>query len=172
MKEEILKLRAEGKTFNEIKDILGCSKGTISYHCSEGQKEKTINRKRKSRKDNPLMNKINVFRDRVRDFQRNRHNGTFVDGRTHDLNMEEVLNKIGDNPKCYLTGRDIDIYNTSAYHLDHIHPVKKGGDNSIANLGIACKDANFAKRDLLLEDFIQLCKDVLGHQGYTITKGK
>lgn len=41
MKEEILKLREEGKTYNEIKLILGCSKGTISYYCGNGQKEKT-----------------------------------------------------------------------------------------------------------------------------------
>ncbi len=35
MKEKILKLRGEGKTYNEIKKILNCSKGTISYHCSK-----------------------------------------------------------------------------------------------------------------------------------------
>lgn len=29
MKERILELRAEGKTFNAIKSILGCSKSTI-----------------------------------------------------------------------------------------------------------------------------------------------
>ena len=50
MKEEILKLRKEGKTYNEIVKILGCSKGTVSYHCSDGQKEKTLNRNRKIRK--------------------------------------------------------------------------------------------------------------------------
>lgn len=33
MKEEIVKLRKEGKTFNEIKKIVGCAKSTISYHC-------------------------------------------------------------------------------------------------------------------------------------------
>lgn len=32
-KKEILKLRNEGKTYNEIKDILGCTKSTISFHC-------------------------------------------------------------------------------------------------------------------------------------------
>lgn len=35
MKEEILKLRKEGKSYNEIKEILKCSKATISYHCSK-----------------------------------------------------------------------------------------------------------------------------------------
>ena len=35
MKEKIIKLRNEGKTYNEIKEILKCSKSTISYHCSK-----------------------------------------------------------------------------------------------------------------------------------------
>lgn len=34
MKEKILNLKREGKTYNEIKDILGCSISTISYHCN------------------------------------------------------------------------------------------------------------------------------------------
>lgn len=33
LKNEILKLRNEGKNYNEIKVALGCSKATISYHC-------------------------------------------------------------------------------------------------------------------------------------------
>ena len=40
MKDEILKLRSEGKTYSEIKKELGCSKSTISYYCGKGQKEK------------------------------------------------------------------------------------------------------------------------------------
>lgn len=35
MKEQILKLREEGKTYNEISKELGCAKSTISYHCSK-----------------------------------------------------------------------------------------------------------------------------------------
>jgi hypothetical protein len=31
--DSILKLRASGKSYNEIVNILGCSKGTVSYHC-------------------------------------------------------------------------------------------------------------------------------------------
>lgn len=37
MKEKILKLRKEGKTYNEIKKILGCAKSTISYHCTKNE---------------------------------------------------------------------------------------------------------------------------------------
>lgn len=41
MKEDILRLRKEGKSYNKIKELLGCSKGTISYHCGAGQIAKT-----------------------------------------------------------------------------------------------------------------------------------
>lgn len=33
MKNDVIKLRNEGKTYNEIKKITGLSKSTISYHC-------------------------------------------------------------------------------------------------------------------------------------------
>lgn len=33
-KNEILKLKNEGKTYNEIVKILGCTKSTISFHCN------------------------------------------------------------------------------------------------------------------------------------------
>lgn len=39
MKNEILKLRSEGKSYNEIKNILGCAKSTISYHCTKIKKD-------------------------------------------------------------------------------------------------------------------------------------
>ncbi len=59
MKEKIIQLREQGKTYNEIKNELGCSKGTISYHCGEGQKEK--HRKthlKKKRKNKEWLEKL------------------------------------------------------------------------------------------------------------------
>lgn len=44
LSEDILRLKAEGKTYNEIRAALGCSKGTISYHLGEGQKDKALRR--------------------------------------------------------------------------------------------------------------------------------
>ena len=46
MKEQILKLRQEGKTYKEITEILGCVKSTISYYCGKNQKQKMLNRKK------------------------------------------------------------------------------------------------------------------------------
>ena len=42
MKEKIIELRKNGKTYNEIKLILGCSKSTISYHCSKISENESI----------------------------------------------------------------------------------------------------------------------------------
>lgn len=39
MKEKILDLRKEGKSYSEISNILKCSKATISYHLSESVRE-------------------------------------------------------------------------------------------------------------------------------------
>ena len=60
VKEKILELRLKGYNYNQIKKEVGCSKGTISYHCGEGQKEKTKFRTTK-RRGNPLVGKINRF---------------------------------------------------------------------------------------------------------------
>lgn len=46
MKDKILQLRSEGKSYKQIKIILNCSSGTIAYHCGDGQKEKANQRKR------------------------------------------------------------------------------------------------------------------------------
>lgn len=52
MKDEILALRALGKTYTQIKDKLGCSLSTISYYCNPVQKEKTVQRTRDRRSVN------------------------------------------------------------------------------------------------------------------------
>lgn len=195
IKKEILRLRDEGKSYKEIQKELGCSKGTISYHCGEGQKEKSQNRQRKLRKDNVLIRKVDHFKQptahrkerqkkedelvsgttkrlqsKADDFQRERA------GRGHGKHLEkafsykDVLDYYGEQTTCYLTGRTINLLEPRSYHFDHKVPASKGGDTSFNNLGIACKEANKAKDDLSIEEFIQLCKDVLEHNGYVITK--
>lgn len=37
-------------------------------------------------------------------------------------------------------------------HVDHIHPVSKGGDNDISNLITSCFDCNMGKKDRALND--------------------
>lgn len=178
MKEEILKLREEGKSYNEIKTILGCTKGMVCYHCGKDQKEKSLNRQRKNRKKKPLLKKLHQFKSRslrikVNDFQRNKsETGAYTIGRDYNFTYEDLLEKVINDPKCYLSGRKIDLNLPNTYHLDHIIPVSKGGQNILENLGLTCKEANKGKDDLTIEEFIGLCKDILEFNGYSVTKGE
>lgn len=54
MKEQILKLREQGKTYLEISKELKCSKATVNYHCGQGQKEKSANRGKLNRQRKKL----------------------------------------------------------------------------------------------------------------------
>jgi hypothetical protein len=50
MKEKILQLRKEGKSYNEICDILQCSKSTVSWHCCNKSTKKSILEKRNNKR--------------------------------------------------------------------------------------------------------------------------
>lgn len=155
MKEEILRLRQEGKTYTQIQDILGCSRGTISYHCGEGQKEKTKIRTANSRRSikSIVLRKIDLF------LNRNTFNRLEYTRRSHI--HEEMYNKIISNPVCYITGERIDLSDPSSYSLDHINPYYLSQDNSVENLGLTTKDANQSKCHLTLQQYVELCRKVV-----------
>lgn len=174
-KEQILALRAEGKTYNEIVSIVGCSKGTVSYHCGDGQVEKTASRNRTRRASNPLIKKLDTFKSKSRSFrersnlrQKNRLGywkvWTFVDAEKSsdmDFTIKDVIDIHGDNQFCYLTNRPVDLADGDTYQLDHVQPRSRGGSNSIDNLGLVCPEANSAKGKMTLEEFVSLCYDVV-----------
>lgn len=179
MKEQILKLRAEGKSYNEIKEILGCSKGTISYHCGKGQKEKTTKRRQK-RRENILLKKVESYKHRktrkdvvesVRKFQKRDNNSK--GGVNKDINTtftwEDVIAKVGADTVCYLSGEKIDLY-SNEYQLDHKIPASKGGENTLDNLGITHRDVNQMKRDLTIDELLEWCEKILKYNGYKIYK--
>jgi 5-methylcytosine-specific restriction endonuclease McrA len=185
MKEKILKLRQEGKTYDQIRDILGCSKGTIAYHCGKGQKDKTRRRIKKSRSSaHPLKRKIENFKARralktkTEKFQcrvslgdsRKISGSSRCSMKDVEINFrgDDVIKKFGSNPKCALSGREISWEKSSSYVLDHIIPVQRGGDNSLDNLQLLNPQINMAKSNLTDEEFISLCKEVLEHQGYKV----
>lgn len=178
MKEKILKLREEGLSYNEIVARLGCSKGTVAYHCGDGQKEKTRNRTRTLRKNNPLMKKVEQF-VAAKDSSGTKHKPHFktVEQRIYQkiytfsnktgsgimFTVQDLMDKIGDAPKCELTGKPIDLSKTRSYHLDHKIPKSRGGDNSLENCQLLSREANQAKHNLTNEEFIALCKTVVEH---------
>lgn len=50
LKERIHRLRETGKTYNQIVETLGCSKATVSWHCSEDVRIKYRRYRQKNRK--------------------------------------------------------------------------------------------------------------------------
>ena len=177
LKDDILHLRSQGKSYREISKLLDCSKSVISYHCGSGsEKERACNYyKTKDTPQKAIRNKLNNFRSRhvpklviskTKSFKRaTSRNKTIVNNITEgNYTSKDVLNKIGANPKCYLTGEPIDLYSTNTYEFDHIIPIKQGGTNDLSNLQICLKEANKAKGELMLEDFYELCAKVLTHK--------
>jgi 5-methylcytosine-specific restriction endonuclease McrA len=61
---------------------------------------------------------------------------------------------------CALTGRKLD----RTANLDHIIPRSRGGGHEIDNLRWVIRDANLARNDMVDEEFLQLCWEVLEHK--------
>ena len=69
LKFEIIKLREEGKTYDEIKNILNCSKGTIGYHCVQIPQNKMISKiniDKKNEKQKKHTKKINIQKNKIK----------------------------------------------------------------------------------------------------------
>ena len=179
-RDNILRLHSEGKSYSEIVAQLGCSKGTIAYHCGKDQKKKHRLRLQQHRKvQHPFYRKIDNF-TRIRRTtiptapQSSAYKllyakvlffagkgATMLDIR---FTVQDVINQFGENPTCYLTGQQIDIWQPSTYEFDHMIPKSRGGTNDISNLGICTKQANQAKRNMTPDEFVNLCNLVVTHQ--------
>ena len=177
--DKILKLRSEGKTYSQIQALLNCSRGSISYHCGPGQKEKFRQRTLKFRKaEHPYHRKMEFFSrtrvtkplgtplgkiekllyDKIRFFC----NGRKATGKMCMLfTVQDVIDKFGETPRCYLTGQPIDISKPSTYQFDHIIPRSRGGQNTLDNLGICTKMANLSKSSMTFDEFVNFCKLVV-----------
>jgi len=83
---------------------------------------------------------------------------------------KQALDHIGGTKvKCYLTGEEIDLL-VDDYHIDHIFPVSKGGENTLENLAIVTPEVNRSKSDMTVEEYLSLCKTVLENFGYEVNK--
>lgn len=187
--EDILRLKAEGHSYRQIEALLDCSKGTISYHCGVGQKEKTRANTRRKRLC-PLRTKMEAFkyggkketqdpfvevfrpkkqalRDKLIHFARI---GTKADRKGYKFmfKLKDLIKKIGDDPRCYWTNRKINLESRRSYHLDHFIPKSRGGDNSLENCVIACREANQGKGDGLPDEYVQTSCEVAVHRGKEI----
>jgi 5-methylcytosine-specific restriction endonuclease McrA len=189
LKEEILKLKSEGKSYKEISEILGCAKSTISYHCNDNVRKMAKENKIKQKESNPF---IFNFSKRVSDFKTRKKGKGFPEKQKdwnkkfrtsvsrfksenkemekEDYSYKDALEYLGGTEvKCYLTGEPINI-EVDDYVLDHIVPLDSGGTGKLSNMGITTPVANRSKSNLSVEEYINLCQKVLKNFGYTIIK--
>lgn len=177
MKEKILQIKEQHPDwgYKAIAKIVGCAPNTVKYYLHPTAKENSRKRVSRYRKINPLCARITHFseiREKKKNFDKT-NNGVTTYRRQKRKSLfttSELLAKLGEYPICYLTGKSIDLDNLSSYELDHIIPVSKGGDNSLENVGICIPDANVAKGNLLIQEFLELCKKILEHHNYRVEK--
>lgn len=185
LKDDILKLREEGKSYRDIAFLLNCSKSVISYHCNDGITKFKVDKHHKTKNTlkKAIMKKLNSFKSRhipkcittkTAGFKRaTSRNKTIVNNILEfNYGTQDVLDKIGSNPKCYLTGQPIDLFKGETYEFDHIIPIKLGGTNDLSNLQIALTEVNHAKGQLMLDDFYKLCEDILKYRDSKKLKNK
>lgn len=177
LKDKILALRLQGDSYREIASKLDCSKSLISYHCNNGKTKSKLFKYNKSRDEDKkaLIKKINNFKSRhlssfitnkTSNFKRTTSSHKSIVNNINEGNYgcQDVLDKIGSSPKCYLTGKPIDLSASETYEFDHIVPIKLGGTNDLSNLQICLKEANNAKGSLMLDDFYKLCEEILEYR--------
>lgn len=172
LSQKIIELRSLGYSYKQIVSEIGCSKSTVSYHIGADQKEKASLRRKNHDKNHVIEKKIYKFCSKSKcatpqyRTQRTIKQILFTKIRNfgdHEImfTSQQLLDKIGDTPKCYLTGRVIDLSDPKSYHLDHIIPKSRGGDNTLENCGLACNIANLSKSHMTYEEYVALCREVV-----------
>lgn len=152
-------------TYTEIAEKTGYSKSLIAYHLNTTTKAQTIRRNKKVRAGEKIerKNKYGLPKflvGKIMNFKvSKRRNGQKDNQNLFTLN--QFFEKFGRYPKCYLTGKVVDLFEKRECEFDHIVSVSNGGDNSLENLGITVPEANFAKGKLSVEEFYKLCKKVV-----------
>jgi 5-methylcytosine-specific restriction endonuclease McrA len=88
-------------------------------------------------------------------------------GRITATNVLQLLEWQG--YRCALTGR---LLTPETASLDHIVPVRHGGEHRIENVQVLHKEVNRAKSTMTNEEFVQLCREVVDHAATPGTKGE
>ncbi len=179
IKQKILRLKTENPTlgYRNIGKLANVEFGLVRYHLNSEYAKRQKERTKETLKETPLKKKVFSFtnesttealRLRKKKFNQIANNKTKTMG--NKFKIKDLLERIGSNPICYLTGENIDLSAPSTYNLDHIIPISRGGDNSLENCGLASKQANQAKTNMIPEEFFDFCKKLLEYNGYKVIK--
>ena len=89
-KEDILRLRLEGKTYGQISEELGCSKGTIAYYMKQvSEEEVTV-----SETNNEFYSKVIVYVDNFKEKRPCNDCGQYLHKSQLDALLPEVVDEI------------------------------------------------------------------------------
>lgn len=187
--KQIIELRKQGLSYDEIAKQVNCCKSTVSYHCKGKTRKNCVEKRERWKTNEPwtfyFSKRVSSFRKRkykpstyhicknwnkkfrtaVSEFKLK---GTYMENYTYHEALKHVG---GTQTHCYLTGTPINIL-TDDYQLDHILPVSKGGTNELSNMAIATIEANQMKGGLTNEELFYWCQKILEHNGYTVTKNE
>ena len=84
---------------------------------------------------------------------------------TGPVSIDSVLRLLAHQQyRCALTGRMLTPQDAA---LDHIVPIRCGGEHIIENTQVLHKDVNRAKGSLTSDEFIGLCREVARWSGLT-----
>lgn len=182
--KSILKLREQGYSYNQIVEKIGCSKSTVSYYCTKNSPVKKLSDRKRNHKYKAFVTQLSNYkgasytprkiskklggrRKMLQSIVRFRKRAGAM---REDFTYQEAIEHIGgDITKCYLTGDIINIKEDD-FHLDHIHPISRGGSNALSNLGITIPRANQAKHNMTVDELLELCSKILKNHGYTVSK--
>jgi 5-methylcytosine-specific restriction endonuclease McrA len=111
---------------------------TREWRINNPEKQKELNKKWNER--NPEAKRL------YENKRRSRKKGA---GGSHTIKqLREML--IRQNFKCVYCKCDV----SKSYHIDHIVPISRGGNNAIENIQILCVDCNQSKHNKMPEDFL------------------
>lgn len=86
-----------------------------------------------------------------------------------DFGLKELIERFGEKPKCYITGRELEWDWVS---FDHIVPSSRGGSNDLENVGITTHFFNILKSDWPVDYLFEKMKQALEYQGYIVIPPK
>lgn len=200
--KQIIELRKQGLSYDEIAKQVNCCKSTVSYHCKSQTREKTKKRSEKqTHKRNSEVTWMTLFSRRYNGFcgrkPKSLKKKTILKWKENGqwwYKFKDVIKKFklsttngtemtfykSEDALKHLNGPQTKCYLTGIdidmtkddYQLDHILPISRGGTNELSNLGITCPEVNQMKGPLTTEELFYWCQKILEHNGYTVIKNE
>ena len=184
-KLEALLLREEGQSYGTIAETLGHSASTIRRWLDPKQNDKSLIYNYEYRKANRERYRANTRRyisefahgkashraaASKRDLlKRNIQEYVFLDNEWQEVDREATWEVFGEVllpaserkaiQELYLEAQYQTETTGIEHHLDHIHPLSKGGEHNAINLQVITKEENLSKNNKFpLEDQVELCR--------------